>query len=247
MSTSNLAFLLACAAASATFLGWALAASRRTWPPAVFGWTMLLAAAAMVAISSINLLPSAVESGLRLWGVAALAFGGAALVGGLRLIADRLDSGPSGGSLQRTAFVAAVAIGLHNIPEGAAPVGSTFLTVQAGVVVALAIGLHNIPEGIAVSAPVLAGGGSRARAFAFTAVATGGEILGAVIALTFADLLTPARIGGLLAFVAGVMITLSVVELIPAGIRLLRGTEQPQAEPGSDQSPRSATGQQRPA
>lgn len=240
MSVYTTAFLLACAAASATFLGWAIAASRRTWPPAVFGWTLLLTAGAMIAISSINLLPTAVESGLAPWQAGALAFLGAAIVGGLRVIADRLESPRAGGSLQRTALVAAIAIGLHNIPEGAAPVGGTLLSIQTGVMIALALGLHNIPEGIAVSAPVMAGGGSRKRAFAFTAVATGGEILGAIMALTFAEVLTPTRTGGLLAFVAGIMITLSVVELIPAGVRLVRGTERLQSAPGDAAAERTA-------
>jgi len=221
MSTQIAAFLLAVAAASATMLGWAIAASRRTWPPSVFGWAMLASAIAMILISSLELLPEALDSGLSVARVVGLALAGAALVLGLRWIADRILGRPS--SLQRTALVVAVAIGLHNIPEGAAPVGSTFISIQTGIVVALAIGLHNIPEGIAVSAPVLAEGGSRTRAFWYAMVATGGEILGAVIALLFVDALTPARTGGLLAFVAGIMITLSVVELGPAGVRLVRG------------------------
>jgi ZIP family zinc transporter len=82
--------------------------------------------------------------------------------------------------------------------------------------------LHNIPEGIAVSAPVLASGGSRTRAFWYTAIATGGEILGAVIAVAFAETLTDSRSAALLALVAGIMITLSVVELGPAGVGLMR-------------------------
>ena len=238
MNLELTAFLLAVAAASATLLGWAIAASRRTWPPQVFGWTLLLAGVAMLAISSLNLLPSAWESGLAEWNVVALVVLGAAVVIGLRVVAARLEKANGGASLQRTALVAAVAIGLHNIPEGAAPVGATLVSIQSGVLVALALGLHNIPEGVAISAPVLAGGGSRKRALAFTAVATGGEIAGAIIAVTFAEVLTETRAGGLLAFVAGIMITLSVVELIPAGLKLIRGASLADAEPADMETAR---------
>lgn len=224
MSVELTALLLAVAAALATFVGWAIAASRRTWPPQVFGWTMLLSGVAMLAISSLNLLPTAWDSGIAEWRVVALVAAGAAVVIVLRVVADRLEQPKSGKSLQRTALIAAVAIGLHNIPEGAAPVGATLVSIQSGLVVALALGLHNIPEGLAISAPVLAGGGSRKRALAFTAVATGGEIAGAIVAVMFAEVLTPSRAGGLLAFVAGIMITLSVLELIPTGVKLIRGT-----------------------
>ena len=231
MSVELTALLLAVAAALATFLGWAIAASRRSWPPQVFGWTLLLSGIAMLAISSLNLLPTAWDSGIAQWRVVGLISIGAAVVIVLRVIADRLEQPQAGKTLQRTAFIAAVAIGLHNIPEGAAPVGATLVSIQSGLVVALALGLHNIPEGLAISAPVLAGGGSRKRALAFTAVATGGEIAGAVIAVAFAEALTPTRAGGLLAFVAGIMITLSVVELIPAGLKLIRGTHMNAPQP----------------
>lgn len=223
MSVEMTGLLLAVAAALATFLGWAIAASRRTWPPQVFGWTLLLSGVAMLAISSLNLLPSSLESGIALWRVVALAVAGATVVIGLRVIAARIEQSNGRKSLERTALIAAVAIGLHNIPEGAAPVGASLVSIQSGLVVALALGLHNIPEGLAISAPVLASGGSRKRALAFTAVATGGEIAGAIVAVAFAEALTPTRAGGLLAFVAGIMITLSVLELIPAGFKLIRG------------------------
>lgn len=224
MSNTTVAFLLAVAAASATMIGWALAASRRTWPPMVFAWALILAGAAMILLSSFELIPSALESDLTSVTVFTFVAIGAALVVVLQWLADRLQH--SATPLQRTGLIAAVAIGLHNIPEGAAPVGSTLMTVQTGVLVAIAIGLHNIPEGLAVAAPVMAGGGSRVKAFYFTLIATGGEILGAVIAVLFAESLTPTRTGSLLALVAGIMITLSVIELLPAGIRMLRGTEK---------------------
>lgn len=220
MTSIAAAFALSVAAASATMIGWALAASRRSWPPHAFGIAMLAAAAAMVLISGLELIPTALANGLRVGQTAALVVAGAGVVVGMHIVAERLGLG--GNKLGRSALLVAVAIGLHNVPEGAAPLAAALLSWPAGVVTALAVGLHNIPEGLAVSAPVLASGGTRTRAFWYTAVATGGEISGAVIALVFAEALTGSRSAGLLAFVAGIMITLSLVELGPSGVHLLR-------------------------
>jgi ZIP family zinc transporter len=92
------------------------------------------------------------------------------------------------------------------------------------VVTAIAIALHNIPEGMAVSTAVLAAGGSRRRAFAYTAVSMLGEMLGAALLLVLDLGLSPAAATQLLAAVAGVMVALSLTQLVPAGIGLVRGT-----------------------
>lgn len=211
---------LAVAAALATLLGWGLTAWRRQWPPRVLGLTLVLAAAAMLLVSTLELIPTAVATGLSVTSAGALVAIGGVTVIALHLVAHRLEWGAN--HLHRSAMIVAIAIGVHNIPEGAAPVGAALLSVEAGVVTAIAVGLHNIPEGIAVSAPVLAAGGTRLRAFVYTCIATGGEITGAMVAVLFAGTLNESRTAALLAFVAGIMVMLSLVELGPAGLRLLR-------------------------
>ncbi len=76
-----------------------------------------------------------------------------------------------------------VAIALHNIPEGAVPFAATMISIRAGVITAIAIALHNIPEGMAVSTAVLAMGGTRRRALAYTGVSVLGEVAGALLIL----------------------------------------------------------------
>jgi ZIP family zinc transporter len=169
---------------------------------------------------------------------AAWALAGAVIVVALQSLARLFGLGHN--RLSRSATLIAVAIGLHNIPEGAGTVAAALLSVQGGIVTAMAVGLHNILEGIAVAAPVIASGGSRARAFWYTSLATGGEILGAVIALAFAEALTQTRVAALLALVAGLMITLSVVEIAPSGLALLRrGPLEAQARFEAGTGPRS--------
>lgn len=220
MATAAVALLLAAAAAGATFLGWGIAALRSSWPPRVYGTALLAAAVAMVAISALELVPSALAGGLSVPAVLLWAASGAAVVLLVRWAAGSL--GVAGGPLGRSAVVVAVAMGLHNIPEGAVPAAAALISLPGGMVTAAAIGLHNIPEGIAVSAPVLAAGGSRLRALGYTAVSVAGEIIGAVLAVGFSRALSGAWTAGLLALVAGLMTSISVVELFPGGLALVR-------------------------
>jgi ZIP family zinc transporter len=110
----------------------------------------------------------------------------------------------------------AIALGIHNFPEGLAIGVAVLESAQYGVVLMIAIGLHNIPEGIAVAAPIKAGGGGKWKA-ALIALATGmTEPIGALFALlVLGSFLTPLMVGMSLAFVGGIMAIVSFKELIP--------------------------------
>lgn len=211
---------LAVLASSTTLVGWLLVAWRRQWPGHVIGWFLIAAGVAMCLISAVELLPTSVANGLTGLAATGWALLGAGLVAGGRQLAILAGMGSS--RLGRSAGLIAVAIGVHNIPEGAATVGATLLSVEAGLITAAAVAVHNIPEGIAVAAPVAAAGGSRLRSFAYTLIATGGEILGAVIAAFVGQVWAPEQFAPMLAIVAGVMIALSVLELFPSGGELIR-------------------------
>lgn len=222
-----MALLLAVAAASATLLGWVAVALKRTWTVRSVGISLLLAAAAMLVISVLELLVPGLADPTTRMATALLALAGAALVPALRVGLRRLA--PDTQDLQRSAVLVMLAIGLHNIPEGSVPFAATMRGVGAGVVTAVAIGLHNIPEGMAVAAAVMAAGGTRLRALAFTTIAMGGEIAGALVAFAVTEAFTPGTTAGLLAFVAGIMVAISVLELIPSGLGRLRAARQGEA------------------
>jgi ZIP family zinc transporter len=103
---------------------------------------------------------------------------------------------------------------------------ATLVSLELGLVTAAAIALHNIPEGMAVATAVIAAGGSRRRALAATTVAMLGELLGAVLVLALDANLSPDGAVGLLALVAGIMVSLSLTQLVPAGIGLMRPGSQ---------------------
>jgi ZIP family zinc transporter len=85
-----------------------------------------------------------------------------------------------------------------------------------GIAIAVAIAIHNIPEGLAVSVPIYAATGSRKKAFVWSFLSGVSEPVGAGIAgLILLPFLTPNLLGWVLAFVAGIMVAISIDELIP--------------------------------
>jgi ZIP family zinc transporter len=175
----------------------------------------------MLAISVLELLPPGLRDPATRQASVLLLAAGFLAVPVLRWVLGRLL--PSLGTAQSTALLVMIAIALHNIPEGAVPFAATMISLQTGLITAVAIGLHNIPEGMAVSTAVIAMGGTRRRALVYTGVSVVGEIIGAVIILAVGSALSPAGAAELLAFVAGIMVSLCVTQLIPAGVGLVTG------------------------
>lgn len=118
--------------------------------------------------------------------------------------------------LYKSGILTAIALAIHNFPEGLAMGVAVLESAQYGIVLMAAIALHNIPEGIAVAAPIQAGGGGRLKA-TLIAMATGfTEPLGALFALLIlGPILTPFMVGCSLAFVGGIMTVVAYNELIP--------------------------------
>ena len=119
--------------------------------------------------------------------------------------------------LLRTGMLMALVIAVHNFPEGLA----TFITVleapEGAVPIVAAIAIHNIPEGIAVSVPLLYALGSRKKAFLYSFASGLAEPLGAIIGyVLLMPFLSPQLMGILHASVAGIMVFISLDELLPA-------------------------------
>lgn len=122
--------------------------------------------------------------------------------------------------LYRVGIISMIAIVLHNIPEGIA----TFLTsnhnLSLGITLAIALALHNIPEGISVAIPIYYSTGSKKKAFIYTLVSGMSEFLGAIIAsIFFSWLSSDLFMGCLYSIIAGIMIHISIYELLPASFK----------------------------
>lgn len=118
--------------------------------------------------------------------------------------------------LKRIGIFTAIAIGIHNFPEGLATFTAALNDSAVGVAIAFAIAIHNIPEGIAVSVPVYYATGSRKKAFWMSFSSGLAEPVGALVGfLLLMPFLSPLVFGMLFGIVAGIMVFISLDELLP--------------------------------
>jgi ZIP family zinc transporter len=127
------------------------------------------------------------------------------------------DKSSSNRKLLRLGVFSALAIGIHNFPEGLATFAAALKDISIGIPIAVAIAIHNIPEGIAVSIPIFYATGSRKKAFTYSFLSGLAEPLGAVIGyLVLYSYFNDTVFGILFAMVAGIMVFISLDELLPA-------------------------------
>jgi zinc transporter, ZIP family len=119
--------------------------------------------------------------------------------------------------LMRMGLFTALAIAIHNFPEGLATFIAALTDLSLGIPIAIAIAIHNIPEGIAVSVPIYYATGSRRRAFKYSFLSGLAEPVGALIGwLILMPYLNETVFGIVFASVAGIMVFISIDELLPA-------------------------------
>lgn len=118
--------------------------------------------------------------------------------------------------LKRMGIMMALAIGIHNFPEGMATFASAMVSPDIAIPIAVAIAIHNIPEGIAVSVPIYYATGSRSKAFWLSFTSGMAEPIGGLVGyFILMPFLSPFTLGLLMASVAGIMVFISVDELLP--------------------------------
>lgn len=119
--------------------------------------------------------------------------------------------------LMKMGVFTALAIGIHNFPEGIATFMATIQDPNVGIAIAIAVAIHNIPEGIAVAIPIYFATGIRKKAFKLSFLSGLAEPVGALIAyLILMPFLNDVMFGIIFAGVAGIMVFISLDELLPA-------------------------------
>ncbi|HPI46102.1 MAG TPA: zinc transporter ZupT, partial [Tenuifilaceae bacterium] len=131
---------------------------------------------------------------------------------------EELDNKPvRNKKLMRMGVFTALAIGIHNFPEGLATFTAALENPSLGIAIAIAIAIHNIPEGIAVSVPIVFATGDRKKAFRLSFLSGLAEPVGAIVGyLVLMPIMSPLTFGILFAGVAGIMVFISLDELLPA-------------------------------
>ncbi len=195
-------------------------------------------AGVMLYVSFVEILPKAVESLTPLYGdTKGTAFAVLGFFGGIALIAiiDKLmpemgnpheihtveemdgESEEHKNNLMRMGVFTALAIGIHNFPEGLATFVAALEDPQTGIAIATAIAIHNIPEGIAVAVPIFYATASRSKAFKLSFLSGLSEPIGAVVGyFLLIQFFGDEAFGFIFAAVAGIMVYISLDELLPA-------------------------------
>lgn len=241
MSLENIgfAFALTAFAGLSTGIGSLIAFFSKKSNPKFMALTLGFSAGVMIYVSMIEIFVKAQASltdelGLvpGSWLTVIGFFGGIALIGVIdRLIpsiknphelhtltasSDELEK-MKRAKLLRMGLFTALAIIIHNFPEGLATFIAALQSPQIAIPIAVAIALHNIPEGIAVSVPIYYATGSKRKAFFYSFLSGLSEPVGALIGyLILLPFMSPILMGVIFALVAGIMVYISLDELLPA-------------------------------
>jgi ZIP family zinc transporter len=235
-SSNNLleAFLLTLLAGLSTGIGGAFVFFAKPIDRRILSVSLGLSAGVMIYVSLVELLPEAVRMLSAVSGdKTGLLHGMLAFFGGIMIIAviDKLipceenphemvcqvrpDTGNS--RLKRTGIMTALAIGIHNFPEGMAAFVSATQSLRLAIPIIAAIAIHNIPEGISIAMPIYYATGSRRIAMRYTVLAGLAEPLGAVVTyLILLPFMSDVLQGVLFGGVAGIMVFISLDELLPS-------------------------------
>jgi ZIP family zinc transporter len=241
MNNVVIAFLLTLIAGLSTGIGSALAFFVKKTNTKFLSVSLGFSAGVMIYVSMVEIFPKAQESLIEAYSsaktgtiVTVVAFFAGMLLIGLidKLIPkdqnpheaslvgeseDVLHGEGSKKKLMRTGLFTALAIAIHNFPEGLATFISALQEPSVAIPIVVAIAIHNIPEGIAVSVPIYYATGSKKKAFLYSFASGLSEPLGAVIGyLLLLPFMNDAVYGILFAGVAGIMVFISLDELLPS-------------------------------
>lgn len=226
--------LMSCLAGLSTTIGGAVVLALDGEPsPEAMAASLALAGAVMLTVSCEMLIPVFFLEFSRLAEAMVCFLVGVALFVLLEkfLAHDHAEDlplvGPEGSKSQednwRLGLLMMATLSAHNLPEGIAVAVSAMDSHSFGVVVAVAIALHNIPEGIVISVPIYAATKSKKTAITYALVSGLAEPLGALLAvLVLRPWVTDRVLENMLAGVAGVMVSVSVIELYPHAWRYSR-------------------------
>ncbi|MDD2331541.1 MAG: zinc transporter ZupT [Candidatus Cloacimonetes bacterium] len=240
MDSSNVVFALVVTlfAGLSTGIGSLMALTSKKFSPKFLSAALGLSAGVMIYVSMIEIFPKARESLSVIWGVkngywfTVLAF--FLGMGIIALIDNMVPSYENPHELknvdcsQRKSFAmddkkllrmgvfSALAIAIHNFPEGLATFMAALKDPTLGVSIAVAIAIHNIPEGIAVSVPIYYATKSRRKAFVYSFLSGFSEPVGAVLGFfLLRSIISESAFGFIFALVSGIMVYISLDELLP--------------------------------
>jgi ZIP family zinc transporter len=238
MGNENVLFALGLTflAGLSTGIGSIMSLFSKKFNPKVLALTLGFSAGVMIYVSLVEIFAKAKESLVAAHGLkAGNVYTVIAFFSGIALIAlidklipsfenpheikniDEKNLNPSDKrKLLRMGMFSALAIAIHNFPEGLATFMGAMTNPALGISIAVAIAIHNIPEGIAVSVPIYYATGSRKKAFWLSLLSGLAEPVGAIVGyFILRSIFNDSTFGVIFAGVAGIMIYISLDELLP--------------------------------
>lgn len=236
MSNVAVAFVSSALAGLATMLGALIVFVSKSDNKKFLSSALGFSAGVMIFISFMEMMPMAQENFMKTmadknaqWMVLASFFGSMAVFGLISHLVPEadaphdikteheLEARSEELALEKVGLKSAIAIGIHNFPEGMVTFMTSLMDPAMGLSIAVAIAMHNIPEGIGVAAPIYFATGDKKRALWLTFLSGVSEPVGAILAyLLLRPFLTPALFGVVFGAISGIMVLISFDELLPA-------------------------------
>jgi zinc transporter, ZIP family len=241
-SNVGLAFTLTAIAGLSTGIGSAIAFFAKRTNTKLLSYVLGFSAGVMIYVAFVELFPSAqsefqtvFSEKMALFYTILAFFGGMLLIALIDKFIPSIENPHEVRSLEdmsnetktkdfkklyRVGILTALALAIHNFPEGIATFMAAWNNPEVGIAIAVAIAIHNIPEGIAVSVPIFCATGNKKKAFILSFLSGLSEPAGALLAyLVLLPFLSSESaspvVGALLASVAGIMVFISLDELLP--------------------------------
>ena len=228
------AFLLTLLAGLSTGIGGAFVFFAKTIDRRLLCVSLGLSAGVMIYVSLVEILHESAAMLSEVYGdKTGMLYAMLSFFGGILLIAviDKLipceenphemscqvRPGAEDSRLKRTGLLTALTIAIHNFPEGMASFVSATQSMRLAIPIIVAIAIHNIPEGISIAMPIFYATGSRRIAMRYSLLAGLAEPLGALATyLVLLPFMSPVLQGVLFGVVAGIMVFISLDELLPS-------------------------------
>ncbi len=238
LQSASIAFGLTLFAGLSTGVGSALAFMAKRTNTKFLSAALGFSAGVMIYVSFVEIFPKAKDSLITelgqvagYWATVLAFFGGVIFIGVIDKLVpsfenphevhrtEEMDEPASAArfrKLYRMGLFTALAIAIHNFPEGLATFVSALKDTKLGIAIAVAIAIHNIPEGVAVSIPIFYATNNRKKAFIYSFLSGLSEPVGALIGYAIlASFLNDVAFGIIFASVAGIMVFISLDELLP--------------------------------
>ena len=178
----------------------------------------------MISISIFDLIPVSFFEITKVYGVGkgifllAIAFLVSYIF--ITLISKKIDKESKNIDLYKLGILNMIVLIMHNLPEGIVTFLSSYYSSKLGIKLSIAIMLHNIPEGIAIAVPIYFATGKRKDAIYMTLMSGLSEPIGALLSFLFLKrFVSDIMISIVLIVVAGLMITLSIQEILPKALK----------------------------